>query len=273
MGGEWKFFMKNIAALFRSILPTCLILLIARPWGIDQSAASISPKEKLYLDPLTGYSEKDRRWVRDITGRPTFLAARTIHFRANRDVFQFLNRNPDFAATISRNIGHEEFLITKNEGDVFNIVHGYAKGSFRLVERNPRRSAYLVKGSYDNPALSWLGIVVRSRAYVVESVKWASSKGAPSTDAELSIRVFLQIENTFLEPVFRLVSPLLQKAFEDKVTRAYRVAADLGQIAFEDSGEFLKKVEAIGALDSKRSQQFSELVRGQSRRHHSKAPH
>ncbi len=212
-----------------------------------------------------GYAEKDLEWARAITGWPTFQATRNLRFQADQEVFQFLINHPDFAAAVSRGIGHEKFFVTRKEDNLFDIRHGHAKGIFWTVERNPGRAAYLAVGIYDNPAFSWLGIVVRARAYVIETFKWKPAKGSPPGEATVSIRAYLRVENAFWGWIFKLIAPLVRTPFEDKLTGAYRIAPELSQMAFEDGNGFLKKIETIQGLDPERSRRFIELVRKQKK--------
>ena len=251
--------MRRLASLIRFILPIVLL------WGANGGAPSVSGQEKSEPPAFAGYAEKDLEWAQAITNRPTFQVTRNLRFQADQEVFRFLHNHPDFAAAVSRGIGHEKIFVTRKEDDLFDIRHGHAKGTFWPVDRNPDRAAYLAVGIYDNPALSWIGIVVRARSYVIETFKWKPAKGSPPGEATVSIRAYLRVENAFLGWIFKLIAPFVRTAFKGSVTGAYRIAPELSQMAFEDGNGFLKKIEAIQGLDPERSRRFFELVRKQKK--------
>ncbi|HBK81286.1 MAG TPA: hypothetical protein DDZ83_16735, partial [Nitrospinae bacterium] len=119
--------------------------------------------ERAIPPSVEGYSPGDREMAAAIVDRPTFQAARKLTFRADPDVFRFLIDQPDFAAAVSRGIGHDRFRILTERGR-YRIFHGHARGVLWAAERRPGRAAYLAKGVYENPAFAWLGIVVRARS-------------------------------------------------------------------------------------------------------------
>ena len=251
--------MRCLASLIR------FILLIVLLWGAKGGAPSVSGQEKSEPPAFAGYAEKDLEWAQAITGWPTLQDARNLRFQADQEVFRFLISHPDFTAALSHGIDHEKIFVTRKEDNLFDIRHGHAKGMFWSVERNPDRAAYLAVGIYDNPALSWIGIAVRARAYVIETFKWKPAKGSPPGETAVSIRAYLRVENAFLGWIFKLFAPFVRTAFEDKLTGVYRIAPELSQMAFEDSNGFLKKIEAIQGLDPERSRRFIELVRKQKK--------
>jgi len=219
--------------------------------------------ERAIPPSVEGYSPGDREMAATIVDRPTFQAARKLPFRADPDVFRFLIDQPDFAAAVSRGIGHDRFRILPERGR-YRIFHGHARGVFWAAERRPGRAAYLAKGVYENPAFAWLGIVVRARSYVVEDFMWAAL-GNSGTSGSVAIRAYLHVENVILDWVFRIIAPLVRKAFEDKLTGAYRIAPDLSRMAYRDANGFLEKVRKIEGLDPARLNAFEKLVKRRAR--------
>ena len=160
--------MRRLASLIRFILPIVLL------WGANGGAPSVSGQEKSEPPAFAGYAEKDLEWAQAITNRPTFQVTRNLRFQADQEVFRFLHNHPDFAAAVSRGIGHEKIFVTRKEDDLFDIRHGHAKGTFWPVDRNPDRAAYLAVGDLrqSGPQLDRNrrpGPVIRDRDIQVEA--------------------------------------------------------------------------------------------------------
>lgn len=203
----------------------------------------------------------------------TFQAENRMTFRADPDVLRYFIDHPDFAAAVSRGLGHDTFRVQWEDGR-YRVFHGYARGTFWTVERKAGRAVYLARGVYDHPAFRWIGILLRARSYVIESFERASSPGAEagSHDLQLSIRAYLFVENPVLGKIFGWIAPLIRRAFESKLTRAYRIAPELSQMAFEGGSAFLEKVRKIEDLDPSLLRKFDLLVRKRTARQYSERP-
>ncbi|MFQ5692704.1 MAG: hypothetical protein ACE5IM_06645 [Nitrospinota bacterium] len=250
--------MKRISKGGRAIWVALAVLAAVLPGPPATAEESAKPP------PLAGYRPEDRREAEDILKDVTFKADRRMTFPADEDVLRFLVDHPDFAADVSRGIGHERFRVRREKGR-YRITHGYARGIFRVVERRPDRVAYLAAGTYDRPVLRLLGIRLRARAFVVETFGRASAPrpgGAPP-DRTVTIRAYLHVENPILGKIFRWVGPLIRTAFERKLTGAYRIAPELSRMAYEGAESFLKKVRKIEGLDAVQLGRFEALVKRQ----------
>ncbi len=95
---------------------------------------------------------------------------------------------------------------------------------------------------------------------MVEDFTWAAP-GKSGLSGSVAIRAYLHVENVILDWVFRIIAPLVRKAFEDKLTGAYRIAPDLSRMAHQDADGFLGKVRKIEGLDPARLNAFEKLVK------------
>lgn len=230
-------------------------------------AAAAFAQEPAKAPSLEGYRPEDRESAEEILKNATFQTQRRMTFRADKRVFQFLIDHPDFAAAVSRGLGHEKFHV-QPEKNHYRVSHGYARGVFWPVERKADRIAYLAKGTYDHPAFRWVGIHIRARSYVVETFEGAPSRSpeTPSAAQTLSIRAYLYVENPILGKILEWISPLIRSAFEAKLTGAYRIAPELSEMAYEDGGGFLQRVRGIEGLDPARLRTLEDLVTGRPER-------
>ncbi len=184
-----------------------------------------------------------------------------MRFYADPAVFEFLVDHPDFAAAVHRGLGLDEFRV-REEGQRYQLTHGYARGTFWVAERQADRVAYLATGTYEHPLLRAAGIQLRARSFVFESFDLNSAQ-APVTELKVHLHAHLQIENSVLGPVLRWFSPLVREAFESKLTAAYRIAPGLSEMAFRDGEGFLERVRQISGLDRGLLDRFEGLMRAQ----------
>ncbi|MBI2882245.1 MAG: hypothetical protein HYY21_11670 [Candidatus Tectomicrobia bacterium] len=230
-------------------------------------AAAAFAQEPAKAPSLEGYRPEDRKSAEEILKNATFQTRRRMTFRADVRVFQFFIEHPDFAAAVNRGLGHEKFHV-RPEKNHYRISHGYARGIFWPVERKADRVAYLAKGTYEHPLFSRVGLHLRARSYVVETIEGAPSRNpeTPSAEQTLSIRAYLYVENPVPRKILEWIGPLVRWAFEAKLTGAYRIAPELSEMAYEDGAGFLQKVRGIEGLDPDRLRALEDLVRGQPER-------
>ncbi len=210
---------------------------------------------------LDTYRLDDRQMAEDILDNAAFETDRRTSVRADAAVFEFLVNHPDFTAALDRGCGLGKFQV-REEGQRYEVTHGYARGIFWIAERRPDRVAYLGTGTYEHPVLRAAGIRLRARSFVVTTVE-LDSPHTPTSTVRVHVHAYLQIENSVLGPVLGRFGPLVRGAFESKLTAGHRMGPELAEMAFRDRERLLERVRQIEGLAPEQLAQFEELVRAQ----------
>jgi hypothetical protein len=171
--------------------------------------------------------------ARTVSGQPA---------RAPLPLYQLFVDTPEVTAAAARHLGLVKYQVRQLGADHYEAEDGEgAKGTYRVIVRDPQRRVMLTWGGHSGPVLGW----IRGASLTVLTFQPETGDEGVRQIAQ-RVEAFVRIDNPLAAFFARVLLPLFKGYADRKIAEGFNITARVSEWAYTEPVAFC---DWLGSLD------------------------
>ena len=166
-------------------------------------------------------------FARTVTGEPA---------RAPLELYRLFVDAPEVVAAAARHLGLVKYQVRQLGPDFYEADDGEgAKGSYRVIAREPHRRVMLTRGSHSGHVLGW----VQGASLTILTFE-PETRADRAPQIAQQVETFVRIDNPMAALLARVFLPLFMGYADRRIAETFNVTAQISQWAYGEPTTFCR---------------------------------